>query len=250
MQRKTPIFLIPLIALTIFAATSCKRNNSTLAPYVPPNSGPFTYKINGLKDTALERTGDVRYLIFVEKLTGGSESVTLSAEDLPKGMEIVYEPVNGAPASFNTTLVIKALRVKEGTHKINIRGASATTGISNNYVNVKILPYTNPATGLVGNFNETGQCVQQGSVGHNVTIVTDATIKNRIHIKGLFSGVMTNEVYADINPATMTLVIPSQQQSFVTYQGDGSYDDDKLIINYTVTGASINESCTSTLTRY
>ncbi|HEY9176636.1 MAG TPA: hypothetical protein VIN07_03050, partial [Flavipsychrobacter sp.] len=168
---------------------------------------------------------------------------------LPKGMEVFFEPVNGEKASFNTTIVIRNTRVPEGLHKINIRGASITTGVSNYYININVLPYTNAAIGLKGAFTETGQCSQTGAVNDNVNIVVDETVKNRIHIKGLFSGVMTNEIYADIDPAAKTLTIPSQAQNGLTYQGDGTYDDDKLVINYTMTGDVINNNCTSTLTR-
>lgn len=241
---------IPLLTLVLLSLliTSCGKDEP-LSPYVPDDSGAFKYKITGLKDTSLERTAEVRYLITVEKEEGQAESVILSTENLPKGMEVLFEPVNGEKASFNTTIVIKNTRVPEGVHKINIRGASVTTGISNYYINVNVLPYTNAAIGLVGAFTETGQCSQTGTVNDNVNIVADQTIKNRIHIRGLFSGVMTNEIYADINPDTKMLTIPSQVQNALTYQGDGTYDDDKLVINYTMNGDVINNSCTSTITR-
>lgn len=239
------IFTLTLLSLLIF---SCGKDEP-LSPYTPDDSGAFKYKITGLKDTSLERSAEVRYLVAVEKEAGQAESVVLSAENLPKGMEVFFEPVNGEKASFNTTIVIKNTRVPEGLHKINIRGASITTGISNYYINVNVLPYTNAAVGLIGAFTETGQCSQTGAVNDNVNIVADETVKNRIHIRGLFSGVMTNEIYADINPATKTITIPSQVQNDLTYQGDGTYDDDKLVINYTMTGAVINNNCTSTLSR-
>lgn len=243
--KRISFFTLALLSLSIL---SC-RNNEELTPHVPEGSGAFKYKITGLKDTSLERTAEVRYLIAVEKEEGQAESVILSTENLPKGMEVFFEPVNGEKASYNTTIIIKNTRVPEGTHKINIRGASITTGISNYYINVNVLPYTNAAIGLTGSFIETGQCSQTGAVNDNVNIVADATIKNRIHIKGLFSGVMTNEIYADIDPATKTLTIPSQVQNALTYQGDGTYDDDKLVINYTMNGDVINNNCSSTLTR-
>ncbi len=236
------------IALSTLLMAACGKDEP-LALYEPGDSGDFKYKVTGLKDTSLERTAEVRYLIAVEKEQGQAESVILSTENLPKGMEVFFEPVNGEKASFNTTIVIKNTRVPEGVHKINIRGASITTGISNYYINVNVLPYTNAAIGLVGAFTETGQCSQTGNVNDNVNIVADETVKNRIHIKGLFSGVMTNEIYADINPATKTVTIPSQVVNDLTYKGDGTYDDDKLVINYTMNGDVINNSCSSTLTR-
>ena len=130
-----------------------------------------------------------------------------------------------------------------------MRGASATSGISNNVVSVKVLPYTNAAVGVAGDYTETGNCSQKGSVNNHIKVEVDAQTKNRVLISGLLSGVMTTTVYADIDPNNNTFKIPSQSANSVTYAGEGSFDDNKLIINYTVKGAVINESCTSTLNR-
>lgn len=247
MRRNQAISFIFIALFSVFI-NSCGKDKP-LSPYVPDNGGAFKYTISGLKDTMLERSGEVRYLVTVEKQEGQAELVVLSAKDLPKGMEVLFDPVNNEKPSFSTTIIIRNTRVPEGTHKINITGASVTTGITNFYINVKVLPYTNAALGLEGSFTETGQCTQTGAVNDNVNIVADETVKNRIHIKGLFSGVMTNKIYADIDPVTKTLTIPSQVQNDLTYAGDGTFDDDKLVINYTMNGDVINNNCTSTLTR-
>lgn len=248
MHNKQKLYIASLAVLTIFAGVSCK-DNTLLSPYVPEDSGKFSYDINGLRDTSLERTDEVRYLIYVEKLSGKSETVILSAEDLPKGMNIVFEPANAVEAPFNTTMVIKNVRVVEGEHKIKIKGAAPTGGIENKFITVNVLPYSNAAVGLKGVFTETGQCSQTGSINNNVTIEVDETGKDKIVLKGLFSSVKSNVIKADINPEKKTLTIPSQVVNSVTYAGDGTFDDDKLIINYTVSGITINESCTATLTR-
>lgn len=245
MQTIKSYIALSLVSLLV---ASCGKDEP-LSPYVPDDSGPFKYSIAGLKDTSLERIGEVRYLVTVEKNEGSAELVVLSAKDLPKGMELLFEPVNNEKPPFTTTMIIRNNRVVEGTHRINITGASVTTGISNYYINVKVLPYSNAAEGLVGDFTEMGQCSQTGEVNDNVNIVADETVKNRIWIKGIFSGVMTNKVYADLDPQTKTLTIPSQIASDLTCEGDGTYDDDKLVINYKLTGDIINNNCSSTLTR-
>ncbi len=248
MHSKQYLYITALALISIFAVISCGKD-TPLTPHIDDDSGKFDYRITGLQDTSLERTDNVRYLIFVEKLSGKAETVILSAEDLPEGMEVIFDPANAVQAPFNTTMVIKTLRVKEGDYKIRIKGASATAGIDYFNVNVKVLPYSNEAVGLKGDYTETGVCSPKGNINDNVSIVVDETTENRIYIKGIFSGVMTNEVYADIDPKTKTLTIPLQKVNSVDYSGDGSYDDDKLVINYTISGITINESCTSTLTR-
>lgn len=240
--------------LTFFAGimflliTACGNKSQTLTP-ITDDDGDFDYTVNNLRDTSMERTDEVRYLILVEKTSGLAEKVILSAEDVPAGMEVFFEPVNGVDASFNTTVVIRTLRVKEGDYKINIKGASPTAGIQNNYINIAVLPYSNAATGLKGSFTEKGSCDQQGSTTEDVNIVVDESVNNRIILRGLFSGVMSNEIHADLNPSNKTLIIPSQERNELIFSGEGTYDDDKLVINYTVKGTTVNESCTSTLTR-
>ncbi len=236
------------VALLLFIS-ACKKNDTPLTPSNNPNSGDFTYEISGLRDTSLERIDEVKFVIFIEKKTGKGEKVVLSAEGMPDGMKISFTPSNEDTASFYTTLLLETERVKEGDYQINIKGASATSGIKNNIISVKVLPYSNHSVGLKGTFTETGSCSQTGSVTNNVTITPDQTVQDRVHIKGIFSGVSTNEIYADINASNNTLNIPKQNVNSVDYEGDGTYDDDKVIINYTITGITINESCTSTLTR-
>lgn len=227
---------------------ACKKKITPLTPTDDPYSGEFTYDITGLRDTSMERTGEVRYVIFVERKTGAGEKVVLSAENVPDGMKVTFTPANEDVASYYTTMVLETERTKTGTYAINVKGASATSGIQNHLVNVKVIPYSNASTGLVGTYTETGNCSQTGSISNNITITSENT-QDRIRIKGVFSGVSSNDIYADLNPDTKTLNIPKQTVNSVEYEGDGSYDDDKVIINYTITGVTINESCTSTLNR-
>ncbi|MCB0700153.1 MAG: hypothetical protein H6551_04130 [Chitinophagales bacterium] len=242
------IYISGLLLMVMFSF-SCKQNTLTLTPDPTKDTSSFTYDITGLRDTSLERTGEVRYVIFVERKTGKADNVVLSAHDMPAGMEVSFDPISADTASFYTTVVVRNTRVTEGEYKINIKGASPKGGIKLRYVNVKVLPYSNNATGLVGYFTETGTCSQSGSVNNEVNVELDETGPNKLIIKGLLSGVWTNDVKATIDPANKTINIPKQVQNSVTFEGDGTYDDDKIVINYTVKGATINESCTSTLTR-
>lgn len=243
MSVRTGIYFIAVCLLAI----SCGRTEP-FAPII--KEGDFAYSIQGLKDTSLERVDQISHLISVELDSGETESVTLSALDLPTGMEVYFDPTNGVDVSFNTTMVIKTVRTPVGKYKINIQGASASTGVTANYINIEVLPYSNDAVGLEGRFTETGNCSQTGNISESASIVADEQVKNRIIIKGMFSGVFKNEVHADLDPATKTLTIPTQTVNQLNYSGDGSYDDDKLIINYTVKdGNIVDESCSTTLTR-
>lgn len=237
-----------LLSLSVLCMVSCK-DPETLTPYIPDNSGPLAYQIKGLKDTSLERIGEVRYIISINRDSGKAEKIVLSAENLPKGMEVIFDPIATAEPSFTTTMVTRTTRTPVGEYQVRVRGAGPTSGIKSYNTTIKVLPYSNAALGLKGDFTESGQCSLQGPVNENVRIEIDEQVKNKIYIKGLFSGVWSNVIYAILNPADNTLTIPSQVQNAVTYEGDGTYDDDKVIINYTVTGVTFNETCSSTLTR-
>lgn len=241
--------IIAGLFVLVIAIAACKDNSTTLVPQTSSSDDDFSFKINGIKDTSLERTDYISYLIFVEKLTGAGEFVSLTIDSLPKGMDISFVPVSADTASFNTTMRIETDRVVEGTYNLVLKAATATAGVKSSFFNVKVLPYSNHAVGLVGNYTEKGACQQAGSVEHDVTIETAAE-KNKVIIKGLLSGVNSNKITAIVNPSNSTIDIPEQVVNSVTYKGDGTFDDNKVVINYTVKGGvSVNESCSSTLTR-
>lgn len=240
---------ISSLLLLVLLSFSCKKNTLPLTPIHSDDTSDFTYDISGLRDTSLERTDEVRFVIFVERKTGKADNVVLSANDVPDGMTVSFDPISADTASFYTTVVVRTERAKVGEYKINIKGASPRAGIKLRYITIKVLPYSNNATGLKGYFTENGNCSQKGTVNNEVSVEIDETGVNKIIIKGLLSGVWSNDVKANIDPSNNTLDIPAQVINSVTYEGDGTYDDNKIVINYTVKGATINESCTSTLTR-
>lgn len=244
----TRLFYI-VFAIILIINTSCKDNGLSNTPISNPGPGNFDYKISGLHDTSMERTASIRFLIQVERTSGNGEKVVLSGETLPEGMEVLFEPVSIDTASFNTTVLVKSERVKMGEHIINIKSVSPTTGVTNNFVKIQVIDYSNHAVGVEGLYTETASCVQQGNVEQDVNVEVDPAGDNKVIFKGLWSGVMTNKIKADINPGNSTVTIPSQVVNGVTFEGDGTYDDDKIIINYTAKASTINESCTSTLTR-
>ena len=235
-----------ILATIVFA---CKKGTNPLVPHSNTDDDDFSFQIKGLRDTSLERSDYVSYLVFVEKLTGEGEYVSLTVDSLPKGMTVSFVPVSADTASFNTTMRIETERVVEGNYAINVKAATSTAGIANNNINIAVKPYSNHAVGIAGEYSEKGACQQVGNVQNDVRIEAAAE-KNKIIIRGLLTGVMSNKITATVNPTNKTINIPSQIVNSATYEGDGTFDDDKVVINYTVKAASsINESCSSTLTR-
>ncbi len=237
--------LIPLFAIASF---SCKKNSQDLEPYYEPTYGDLKYLIQGIKDVSMERIGQATVNIYINRQEGKIENVMLTAVNLPQGLSVTFAPNISLP-SFNTTMTIKSTRVKEGTYEITVRGSSQTSGFTDVKMRVTILPYANAADGQVGLFMEQGLCSQGGPVGDTVDVIKDDVIVNKIRIKGFWSGVWANAVDAFMDINNKTLTIPAQTLNGVTINGTGTYDDDVMKINYRVKGFTVNDTCSSTLTR-
>lgn len=237
--------IILVSALLLFVGIVSCTKKTVNNPVYPDDAGAFSYTVEGIKDTTLERIGTVSMQILVKKLTGGTEKVTFSQFDVPDGMEVSMEKAIEEP-SFNTFIKITTTRTKVGTYPIRITAASPTTGITEYKMKVTVTDYTNAATGLKGTFEEKGNC---STAGHDVNVVVASSQSDRIIIRGFWKGTMTNEVYADIDRNNKTLTIPSQTVFGITYSGSGTYTDNEMVINYTAIGTTVNQTCTSTFTR-
>lgn len=237
--------LIPLFAVVLFG---CKKNDPDLEPYYEPTYGDLKYLIQGVKDVSMERIGQASVNIYINRQEGKIEDVMLTAVNVPQGVNITFSPNISLP-SYNTTMTVKSVRAKEGIYDIIVRGSSQTSGFTEVKMKLTILPYSNAADGLVGMFLEQGLCSQGGNVGDTVDIVKDDVVMNKIRIKGFWSGVWTNAVDAYLNTSNKTLNIPAQTVNGVTIDGNGTYEDDVVNINYRVKGFTVDDTCSSKLTR-
>lgn len=224
---------------------SCSKPTTINDP-VYNDPGKFELEVVGFHDTSLERSDIVNYIINVNKTAGATEKVAFSTYNEPNGMTIEFEKRTGEP-SYTTIMSIKTEHAPIGTYPIRVTAASPTIGIQEYSFTVDVTGYSNEATAFIGDFNETGNCAQAG--GHTTRIEAVAGVNNRINIKGFWQGTFTNEVYADLIPSNKTIVVPSQTQNGLTFQGSGTYKDDELTINYTVTGNLVNDNCSSTFIR-
>ncbi len=240
------------IAVVAFVLWGCSKSKTPVTPYYPDDYGDFAYQIEGITDTSVERLGTTAKLVYVKKTSGPTEDVQFSAENLPEGVTISFEPETAQPP-FNMYMSIKAAKTPEGDYPVVISSYSKTTGVKKTPFTLKVKPYGNEAKGLAGGFRETHNCNQTGENAFNVFLEVASTATNRINIKGFWSSAWTNVVYADLDAANKTLVIPAQIQNGLEYKGSGTYTEDLLTINYTVkdtfSANIVNESCTATLTR-
>jgi hypothetical protein len=240
------------IALSTVLLWGCSKDNSSNSnnPYYGPDYGPFTYKVDNVRDTSLEQSSEVIMIIQVEKLSGPAENVQFSATGLPEGATVTFDPGTALPP-YNAIVKIKTERVPVGTYDINIEAYNKTSGIIRYPMTLTIRPYTKPSTALIGAYNTTGACTPQtGAFEHNSKIEAVEGNSSRVNLFGVWSPSWNTIVYADITDVQNgTFVIPSQEASGNTYTGSGTFDRNTITINYTVKGVVVNETCTTTMTR-
>lgn len=240
------------ITIVTLVMWGCSKSNTPVTPYYPEDYGDFTYKIEGITDTSVERLGTTSKLAYVKKLSGPAEDILFTVENLPEGVTLTFEPETAKPP-FNLYMTIKAGKTPEGNYPVIINSYSKTTGIKRSPFTLTVKPYGNEAKGLAGAFHEKHNCSQTGENGFNVFVEVAGTAVNRINIKGFWSSSWTNVVYADLDAANKTLVIPAQIANGLEYKGTGTYTEDLMTINYSVAdtfGAKlVKETCTATFNR-
>lgn len=239
--------ILLLLTLSTIVFFGCKQKEP-LAPYYPPDSGALVYTIEGVRDTSVEQTGQVKLTLFIKKTSGTAESIGLSVTGLPAGAQYVFSPAAGT-VSYYSVITFNTLRVKAGNYPIQIVGAGATSGIKTMNMTLKVLPYSNPAVGLAGYFTETGNCSQSGAKSNTVNVDTTGGVPNKIKMLGFYAGGTLYNIMADISPNTKTLTIPAQTLSSATFQGSGTYTDSTITVNYTVSNAVLHDTCTAVLKR-
>jgi hypothetical protein len=246
LYRFVNILVISICLLTAFGCS--KRINND--PVYPDDQGNLKYTIENVRDTVIEQQDEITTTIYIKRISGNrDEDVRLGAIGMPSGMQISFEPQTAKP-SFYSVIKIRTHRAAVGTYPILITGKSLKSDSIKLPMNIKVLPYSNAAVIFDTIFTETRNCSgPSGNSTHEVSISPDATVKNRIQIKGFWSGTWTNIVYADLDPATKTLTIPSQIVNSITISGTGTYTENKFDINYTVAALNFTETCSTSISR-
>jgi hypothetical protein len=109
-------------------------------------------------------------------------------------------------------------------------------------------PY-NDAIPLVGQYTENGNCTTSGTIDNQVAISLVQGVFNKVYIKGIWNGGNNFIVTANIDPSNQTIDIPQQSVAGQFFSGGGTYSTNQVEINYSVTGLTVSENCSVTLTR-
>jgi hypothetical protein len=233
--------------VTIGTVTSCNKGGEDDTLPQPTPTELFSYKVDGIRDTAVERIGEVRLQLSVKPLTGKTEIVKLNASDLPLGVKASFSPQSGTPP-FISIMTLTANKTPEGKYQLYVTDSARGKGISSHPMSLTIKPYVNFAVAFNGPYQESHTCSQSGPSQFAVFIEPVQTYINRIIIKGFWTKSWSQSIYADLNPNNKTVTVPVQTAGGLTYQGLGTFNDNEISINYTVTDSSgvVNESCTAT----
>ncbi len=237
-----------MAALVVIASvTGCKKGGDEEPGPDPTPQELFSYKVDGVRDTSVERIGEVRLQLSVKPLAGKSDVVKLNAADLPLGVKASFTPQSGVPP-FVSVMTLTANKTPEGKYNFYVTDSARGKGISNHPMSLTIRPYVNFAVAFNGTYTEAHNCSQSGPTEFPVYIEPVPTYINRIIIKGFWTKSWSQSIFADLNPQNKTVNVPVQKAGGVTYQGLGTFNDNEIVINYTVVDSSglVNESCQAT----
>lgn len=243
--RWTPLCLG---ALLFFVA--CTKNGGTSPLEDPPTGGDldFSYVVHGVGDLTMEQLDEAEMKISVQKSTFQSEEVGLRIKDLPKGLEVDFSP-GYALASYPSTLRFRAVRVPVGIYPLVLESYSSHTEIQSYPFELTITPYSNPAAAFHGEFTETRSCDVTGNDTHPSFLEPVEGDTHKVRIKGFWSSSWKSEVIVHLDPPSGTLTLPSQVVNQATVQGQGTYNDDTLRLDYTITTSVFVDQCQSVFIR-
>jgi hypothetical protein len=229
--------------------TGCSKENNNNNPYYGEDYGPFKYTISGTQDTTIEQSGEANILLTFTKTSGPTENVSLEVTGVPENVTVSLEPTMAKPP-FTALLRVVSKRAAIGNYPILITGRSTKTGNTVHNLNLNIKAYTNAAFLVEGVCTTSGACTPQtGALSHEANVVVATTAPNRVEIHGFWSDSWSNVVYADLKPADKTVAIPAQTVNGLTFEGNGTYTEGSMHINYTVKGPLVDEACNITYTR-
>jgi hypothetical protein len=239
-----------LVALSLVALLGCGKDPEPLTPGGGGTNpgGTLEYNIKGVQDLSVERVGEAKFQVNIERVSGSKiAEVDLAVTDLPAGMQAYVDVPRAAP-SFLAFVTIVSTRVLEGNYKLLFVTKVGNTIKSVPFV-VKVLPYSNHAQGMKGDYVEAHTCTVDGQKNVNVNILADEDVPNKVILKGFWSGTQVNQVIGYLEPASQKITIPEQTIFDVTYKGEGTYTDDQISVNYTTKTQIFTESCTAVLNR-
>ncbi|MCD6063166.1 MAG: hypothetical protein K0R82_1077 [Flavipsychrobacter sp.] len=235
-----------LIALACASLAACERKNTNDASVTLPSA----YVLNGVTDVTVERDSMVTVNIMVDQQPGrAQENVTLSVTGLPSTVTTKITPESGTP-NYHSEITFKASDAAvPGSYPIKIVATSAT-GSRTYDVNLHIVPITECASKVMGEYTAIDKCDTTTGTEYPVMVSPVFNKQNRVILSGFFGGGgSSSSVTANLECNGKTLTMPKQNIMFYEISGNGSYKKDTITVNYTVMSTFDTVMCTTQLVR-
>lgn len=208
-MKRISRILIPTLACAIALASCSKSDKSEL---------PSTYRIDGIKDleftpTLSNKTPEVTVPLNIVNLVSFQENIKLSLQGLPTGFQYKFSYPNGYP-TFSTEFTVSDISAEAGTYPIKLICEGSKSGKSSYNLNL-VVKQLDPISGLLGKWKV--DLGSSGTVGYDT--VTKYSEANAIMFNNF--GTVARNIYAKINPNNLTITIPAQQASGMTFYGTG-----------------------------
>lgn len=224
------------ISLALLVASSfiygCTKTTTEYYTTTAPQTDDSVYVISGLTDLNLYRNSKDSLMLSITKPLNKQDRVTMAVSGLPTGVTATITPNGGYPP-FDAKIVFTAKEIAVGDYPITVT-ASTDAGILKTFSIILHVTLKSDCSGeIVGSYVATSLCSTSGSQTNSVFIGQTST-KNRVQFSNLWP--LFNTFTADVNCSNSNIVIPSQvlQFSTDTISGGGTYNEDSVVITYTI----------------
>jgi len=264
-MKKGILFILFLGLLA--AGSSCNKTSTAVAPngdttqngnngnngnYNDPNA--FSYRVNGIRSVMVQRGGDDVVSLQLSRLTGYPEMVSLFIKGLPNGITATFSQQQGVPsasASFYSNISFHAsVNADTGTFVVQLLSKSPTTDTVRNTFTITVTADGECSVSVQGSYYDSTACNATTLYHTTSTVALNNIALHRVDIYN-FAG-MGYKAIANLDCASGTLNVPLQTfPNGITVEGNGTFSNTMMIVNYTQTTATnVSSSCTVVMQKH
>lgn len=215
----------------------------------PVTGEKFVYNLTGTKNFNVETTSSDSMTISLTRVSGATENIRLSMKGIPENMTATFTKSEGLPP-YTSKIVLRGANIPVGTYQAALVAAGISSGTQEFPVTINVFKQeTNCIAPLIGIYSVSEEC-ESAPPPYNVSVSVDPTDNKFVLLKGFASIDIT--LRAAIICGSNTVVIPEQTIGNNTVSGNGTFEGNKMIIDYNLSvrnpgSTTFTASCKATL---
>jgi len=223
----------------MFAIASCSKSSDKTG-----SNDSFDYTISPVDNVTLKMNANTSLPVQVKKVSGTTEMVSLAVSGLPANVTAAFNSIEAEP-DFTTQLnILVQGNATVGSYPVKIVGLSKS-GVSHEQLFTLNVKNENCALDMVGTWQGNSTCQSTNFVS-NVT--ADPLYPYHFTINNFGNTGLNVDGTIDCNTGKVTLSSKSNSSIGVD-DGTGTYTDNNMTINYTLSAPGTHMSCAATYTR-